>query len=294
MQLAAEEVTNEERYTFFKSLSRKWNKMMKWLHESGAKEITAEMLKEPVVVEFIDATSKVLNEAVDEGLKVTPLEQVSVDRLKESNFVFSGYKTFHEMNEAFPSMVDDKGQLKPFETFLRDVKKINENYNKYYLEAEYKFAVQSSLSAAQWNNFLPGDQYNLQYRTVGDERVRISHRGLDRITLPMTSKFWDWYYPPNGWGCRCDVVQVRAKKYPATDEKEAMEAGSQATSGKHQEMFRFNPGKEMATFPAYNPYSVKACANCDFKRTKNPKNEQCAACKVIIEMRDQRRKEKES
>lgn len=261
---------------------------MEWLHGQQPQEFKPEMLKEPSVVEFIDATTKILNDAVDEGLKVVPLDEVSVQRLKESNFVFSGYKTFHELNEAFPSLLNKDGNIKPFDMFLDDVQRINTDYNKYYLKAEYNFAVQSSLSAAQWKNFLPGDQFNLQYRTVGDERVRISHRMLDRITLPMTSKFWDWYFPPNGWGCRCDVVQVRAKKYPATNEQEAMNAGSQATSGKHQEMFRFNPGKQMATFPAYNPYSAKACADCNYKRTKNPKNEQCAACKVIQEMKEDR------
>ncbi len=266
---------------------------MEWLHSEQPTAFKPEMLKEPAVVEFIDATAKVYNDAVDDGLKVVPLDEVSVRRLQESNFVFSGYKTFHELNEAFPSLLDDKGNFKPFDTFLTDVQRINEDYNKYYLRAEYFFAQQSALMAARWKSFSTDERYNLQYRTVGDERVRISHRSLNRITLPLNSKFWDWYFPPNGWGCRCTVVQVRAKSNPATDEHEAMNAGSQATSGKHQEMFRFNPGKEMATFPAYNPYTIKPCINCDYKRTKNPKNEQCAACKVIIEMRDARRKETE-
>jgi len=282
--LSADNTADEEAYAFFKILSRKWSKMMEWLHGKQPQEFTPEMLKEPAVAEFIHATTKVLNDAVDEGLKVTPLDEVSVQRLQESNFVFSGYKTFHELNEAFPSLLDKDGNIKPFDRFLNDVQSINVNYNKYYLKAEYNFAVQSSLMAARWKSFNPDKRYNLQYRTVGDERVRISHRALDGITLPMISKFWDSYFPPNGWGCRCTVVQVRAKDYAISNEREAMNAGSQATSGKHQEMFRFNPGKRMATFPAYNPYSVKACAGCEYRRTKNPKNDQCAACKVIQEM----------
>lgn len=258
--------------------------MMEWLHGQQLQEFKPEMLKEPAVVEFIDATAHVLNDAVDEGLKVVPLDEISVSRLQESNFVFSGYKTFHELNEAFPSLLDKDGNIKPFDTFLRDVQSIHTNYNKYYLKAEYNFAKQSALMAARWKSFSSNPAFNLQYRTVGDERVRISHRPLNRITLPMTSKFWDWYFPPNGWGCRCTVVQVRAKDYVVSDEREAMNAGSQSTAGKHQEMFRFNPGKRMATFPAYNPYTVKACADCEYKRTKNPKNDQCAACKVIQEL----------
>lgn len=144
--------------------------------------------------------------------------------------------------------------------------------------------------AARWKDFeRDGDRYLLQYRTVGDKRVRRSHRLMQDITLPVTSKFWDWYFPPNGWNCRCTVVQVRKGKYPESNEQEAMNLGSQATAGKHQEMMRFNPGKQMACFPAYNPYTISRCKDCEYqpgklKLVKAPDNELCAACKVIREM----------
>lgn len=68
-----------------------------------------------------------------------------------------------------------------------------------------------------------------------------------------------------------------------------MLAGSQATAGKHQEMMRFNPGKQMACFPFYNPYTISRCKDCPdrpgtLKLAKMPDNELCAACKVIREM----------
>lgn len=290
MKLAEEE--EKQLYYWFSKLTKKWNKMMKFLH--GQEEMKPELLKAPEVLEFIDATTTVLNDAVDEGIRMVPPTDLEVKRLQESNFVFSGYKTFHELNEVFPSLLNEDGTRKPFKQFLNDVQTVHETYNKNYLRAEYNFATSSSLSAAQWTMYKENsERYYLQYSTAGDERVRRSHRTLDGITLPMESKFWDWYYPPNGWGCRCTVIQRRKTKFKPTDENEAMNKGSQATAGKHQEMFRFNPGKQMATFPAYNPYSVKACIGCDYKRTANPKNDQCAACKVIIDIRNQKRKESE-
>ena len=89
--------------------------------------------------------------------------------------------------------------------------------------------------------------------------------------------------------CRCTVVQVRRGKYPESDEREAMNLGSQATACKHQEMMRFNPGKQMACFPAYNPYTISRCKDCEYRPgklelAKVPDNELCAACKVIREM----------
>lgn len=41
------------------------------------------------------------------------------------------------------------------------------------------------------------------YRTMGDERVRASHRPWDLLVLPVDDPFWETHFPPNGWRCRC-------------------------------------------------------------------------------------------
>lgn len=263
--------------------------LMRWLHRQP--EFTPEMLKEEEVQRFVRRHAEVLDNAVDYSIRQRPLDDISVQRLKESNYVFSGFKTFHELNEAFPSLLDADGNRKPFERFLNDVQKVNENYNKWYLKAEYNFAMASADMAARWKDWCDDedrDRYLLQYRTVGDKRVRESHRLMHNITLPLTSKFWDEYFPPNGWNCRCTVTRVLRGDYPESDEAQAMLAGSQATAGKHQEMMRFNPGKQMACFPFYNPYTISKCKNCELqpmKLVKELDNELCAACKVIREMK---------
>ncbi|MCD7926653.1 MAG: phage head morphogenesis protein [Bacteroides sp.] len=265
--------------------------LMTWLYSRP--DFNPGMMKEPEVQEFVDKTAEVLNKAIDVSLKEVPMPDISVQRLKESNYVFSGIKTFHELNEAFLSLTDESGNIKPFEQFLNDVQKVNESYNRHYLKAVYNFAQSSARMAAKWQRFWNDEdreRYLLQYRTMGDKRVRDSHRLMHNITLPITSKFWDWYFPPNGWNCRCNVVQVRRGKYAESNKHEAMNLGSQATAGKHQEMFRFNPGKRMTTFPAYNAYTISKCQNCKENGTlklaaKIPDNELCAACRVVREMR---------
>lgn len=244
---------------------------------------------------FTDATASALNQAVEVGIGRNKPSALMIQRLKESNQVFSGFKTFHQMKETFPLLVDEDGNRKPFERFLKDVQAVNEKYNTHYLMAEYNFAVTSSEMAAKWEQFEEdGDRYDLQYRTAGDNRVRSSHRKLDGVTLPPSSSFWDEYFPPNGWRCRCTVVQVRKGKYDTSDERRAIEEGNQATAGKHQEMMRFNPGKRAACFPAYNPYTISKCTTCPNGNNGNqklaadiPGNELCAACKVIREMKKQ-------
>lgn len=262
--------------------------LMSWLYQQ--RNFTPEMLTAEEVQRFINAHTEYLNKAVETALADVPLDEISVQRLKESNYVFSGIKTFHELNEAFPSLIDSEGNLIPFNQFLNSVQTINKSYNGQYLKVEYEFAKSSAYMAARWKEFeKDGEDYWLQYRTAGDLRVRKTHQRLHGITLPITSKFWDKYFPPNGWNCRCTVVQVRKDKYPLSDETQAMNLGSQATAGKHQEMFMYNPGKAMTTFPAYNAYTISRCKECplsggDIKLAKVPDNELCRACEVVRRM----------
>ena len=270
-------------------LPREFDKMAETVYKNPEKD-AAVLLTDSDVRKFIERQKLIFDNAVDTALKEVPLDDISVQRLKESNYVFSGIKTFHELNEAFPSLLDEEGNRKPFNQFLNDVQKVYDAYNVQYLRTEYNFAQASALMAARWKKFeQDGDRYNLQYRTMYDKRVRRTHRMLHNITLPIESPFWDKYFPPNGWNCRCTVVQVRKEKYPVSDEQEAMNLGSQATAGKYQEMFMFNPGKRMTTFPAYNGYTLRKCNRCEVRPDKMklaaaiPDNEVCRACRLLQE-----------
>lgn len=273
-------------------LPREFDKMAETVYRNPDKEAT-DLLADSEVRKFIDRQKLVFDNAVDTALKEVPLDEVSVQRLKESNYVFSGIKTFHELKETFPSLLDEDGNRKPFERFLNDVQKVHKTYNVQYLRTEYNFAHASALMAARWKKFeQDGDRYLLQYRTMYDKRVRRTHRMMHNITLPITSPFWDKYFPPNGWNCRCTVVQVRKGKYPVSDETEAMNLGSQATAGKYQEMFMFNPGKRMTCFPAYNGYTIRKCNQCSKRPDKMqlaadiPDNELCKACRIVQGMKE--------
>lgn len=275
-----------EDYPDASGIESAFEKAMKWLH--GKRIFGAGMLGEKPVRRLIEETAVYLSKGIERGIVEEQPSEAMVSSLRESAGVFSGFKTFHEMKEAAGLLLDEKGGLKPFEQFSNDVQKINDVYNKHYLKTEYNFTVQSAQMAARWEDQQDdgGGRYLLQYRTAGDKKVRKTHQELEGITLPASDPFWDKYYPPNGFNCRCTVQKVRAAKYPATDGKEAMKAGDKATEGKYAEMFRFNPGKQRAAYPAYNSYTVKKCATCKkngLKLAKIPSNELCAACPIIRE-----------
>ncbi|MCI6642923.1 MAG: hypothetical protein MSH18_01795 [Bacteroidales bacterium] len=126
-----------------------------------------------------------------------------------------------------------------------------------------------------------GDRYLLQYRTVGDERVRQEHASLNRVTLPLSSSFWDEHFPPNGWNCRCSVVQVRKGKHPETDLNEANARAETSSAKDPKGMFRFNAGKEKKAIPDYNPYTIKDCKGCKVAKGNlawSPHRQLCRAC----------------
>lgn len=266
-----------------KELSSLFDGMMRTLYSLKGSEFRIEILAKPKVQEFIEAHAGVL----DSGFSQVEMSGAMRRRLTRSDYIFSGMKTFHELNEAFPSLLDENGNRKPFERFLNDVRKIDETYNSNYLRAEYNFVHSSAEMAAKWERFMEdGDRYNLQYRTAADGKVRPEHAALHNVTLPMSDPFWEEYYPPNGWNCRCTVVQVRKSKYPETPHDEAMALGEEALQRDAKGIFHFNAGKEQKTVPDYNPYTIRRCRDCDIAKGKLklafvPDNELCAACKLL-------------
>ncbi len=212
------------------------------------------MLGEQPAIDVINETFRVLNGSISSSIKKeVPKELITA--LTANTFIFSGFKTFHSLNEVGLSLMDDNGDVKDFDSFRKDVETINGKYNRNYLYAEYNHAVHASQSAVKWHDFeQDGDRYDLQYRTANDERVRAEHQLLHDTTLSPDDPFWTRYMPPNGWNCRCTVVQVRKGKYSRTDSQKAIDAGDMITSDPKKQIFRFNPGKELKIFPDKHPY----------------------------------------
>ncbi len=179
--------------------------------------------------------------------------------LRDNVYIFSGAKQYQQVREM-SSYLTDNGKIVPFNEFKKQVMPIYENYNVNYLNAEYNSSIAQSRSASQWMDIesQKGLFPYLQYQTAGDGRVRPEHASLNNIIKKVDDPFWDKYMPPNGWNCRCDVIQLDEGKPTNTTDLKVENV---------PDIFQFNPGKEKIVFSEKHPYFDVAPKDKAFAKT---------------------------
>jgi SPP1 gp7 family putative phage head morphogenesis protein len=171
--------------------------------------------------------------------------------LSDNIYIFSAAKTYQQTREISSLLVtkSETGLERTlFNDFRKQAKEIFLNYNENYLRAEYNSAIAQARTASQWQEITREADHlpMLTYHTVGDGRVRPTHQTLDNIARPVKDKFWDTYMPPNGWNCRCTVLQD--SDTPQTSLKD-FKAPTDVP-----DIFKFNAGKERIVYSKKHPY----------------------------------------
>lgn len=244
--------------------------------------MTPELLSERPIQRVIRKTADYFSGAISE--RVPPK---MADALRKDLYIFSGFKTYHELKESAERLLRPDGSLKSFSEFYSDTLKVRDKYNKAWLKAEYNYAVRTADAAARWAEIEKDKEHiDLLYETVGDSNVRPDHAALEGVCLPVDDPFWTIAYPPNGWNCRCRVLRVAKGSHPYSNSGEATEAFMESTSGK-SELFRYNPGKEQRIFSDKHPYyskrGIRHCAISGDKLAANlDKNEECEVLRNLI------------
>nr|WP_255491191.1 phage minor head protein [Dysgonomonas sp. 520] len=171
-----------------------------------------------------------------------------LEKLVENVFSFSAAKNYQQLQDITLTLVDEDGNLREFNDFRAAVEELGYKYNVDWLQTEYQTAVASATAAARWVEYEnEADIFPmLQYQTVGDSRVRASHQLLDGITRHVNDDFWETYYPPNGWNCRCEAIQL--------PESDAQATPTPLQLPPMQKMFKTNLSKTGLLFPKNHPY----------------------------------------
>ncbi len=195
-----------------------------------------------------------MTEAVFKGLGTPPdvdltLPDYKIERqLKENAYRFSSAKVFNYVNDTANALIDEKGMVRPFDDFKEIADGIGAQYNENWLKTEYETALNMADSAGKWRDIQQEKEIFplLKYQTSEDAAVRKDHVKLNGIIKPVDDDFWKTYYPPNGWNCRCDAIQISEGK--ETDLR------SNPPPKLDSKLFEGNAGKSGKIFTQKHPY----------------------------------------
>lgn len=202
--------------------------------------------------DLLQRTFKELNNAAASGYgadytNYNEANSKTVQQLQQNIYQFSAAKTYQQLKNFNTLLVDENGKERSFSSFKTLVLEQHKTYNVNYLQAEYQTAKAAAQMARKWQGFQRNRERfpYLKYKTVGDNHVRDEHARLQNFTAHIDNKIWDKIYPPNGWRCRCFIVQTN----------EASDEPTPDTSFIDPE-FSVNVGKTGVIFAPDHPYFV--------------------------------------
>lgn len=140
-------------------------------------------------------------------------------------------------------LFDDKGwnQLQGFR--LENI--FRTNIQTAYSVGRYRQMMDASESRPYW-----------RYSAINDSRTRASHSALHGRVVRADDSFWDTFYPPNGYRCRCTVTSLSERdlerkgyKVESIEPGQILEIPSGPQKGRAVPVmpdnnFRENPGKQ--------------------------------------------------
>lgn len=202
------------------------------------------------------------NIAADEGFSksVDPDDDFR-EAIRHNNAVFSAFKTHRLQNDMAARLLDENGDLKPFNQWKKDVQGIASHQCGAWLQTEYDTAVIRARQAADWKQFererdvLP----NLKWLPSTSVNPGEDHRPFWGTILPIGHPFWSQHRPGDRWNCKCDLTSTDEPPTPVP----SVAVPQQPSSDPHRGLDN-NPGKDAALFSDSHPYFPSDCNHCPF------------------------------
>lgn len=239
---------------------------MKSIHEGfdTEKEIEPNMYAELL---------RLMNEATIEGLSMSNFSiehnREFLHAIKHSNEVFSAFKT-HAMGRSMQAkLLDEKGRLKSYDRWAKEVRFISSHHVGAWLRTEYNTAVLRAHNAGDWREFMANKDImpNLRWVPTTSPDAEATHRSFweKKLTLPIEHPFWNKHHPGDRWNCKC---ALEATDEPASDENIIKDIPDIAP----QRGLENNPGKDGVIINDNHPYFPRNCSLCAFYKQRGVKD----------------------
>lgn len=190
-------------------------------------------------------------------------KDVNVIKPMQENLAhFSAAKTYQIIKKCEEGRVTTDKKLISFDSYLKKTNPILHDFLEPYQFAESNHSEEVGKATKKWtkDNKRKTVPY-LEYVTMKDNRVRPAHILLDGIIRKSTDPFWDTFYPPNGWMCRC-----RTNATPKGEETDLADFNEEDALYNVPPSFRYNFAKEQIVFPKDHPYFTVPNADKLFAR----------------------------
>lgn len=198
------------------------------------------------------------NRATDEGFISLAGDRDAdfINAIRHNNGVFSAFKVHRLQNDVAAQLLDGT-DLKPLETWLRDVEDIVDHQVRDWLETEYNTAVIRAHQAADWVQFerekdiLPNLKWNPSTSiTPGQDHIIFWNR-----IWSIDDPFWNEHRPGDRWGCKCPLSSTDE---PVTDNSDISGNTEEPSPG-----LGGNPAKTKKIFSDDHPYIANAYEGAD-------------------------------
>lgn len=119
----------------------------------------------------------------------------------EINRAIERGETFEDFRKSLNEKVKAKGWKGP---------------TAYQLDNIFRTNVQTAYSVGRYKQMTDPDVIQSRpywmYDAVDDRATRPTHRAMDGLVYPATHPFWNTWYPPNGFRCRCSVQSLSERE----------------------------------------------------------------------------------
>jgi hypothetical protein len=147
--------------------------------------------------------------------KMTELDLLEAARAEVQKALDDGlpFKTFQKNWRANPALADWWGKKAMTDPLTGEVVEAQLGSPR-RLRTIYDANLRSARAAGQWERIerTKAAFPYLEYTLGASERHRPLHVEKAGLILPVDSPFWDEWFPPNGWGCKCGVRPVTKRE----------------------------------------------------------------------------------
>ena len=183
-------------------LKRLWREKKTSRQELSKMVLAGTWLREGLYSKWSERLLKIDYDATD---------HVALAAMEYNLFHFSKTRELATIQQLNKLLINKKTlEIVSFTDFAKAAQPLLSNANKHWLRTEFNHAVAVGQNASAyhriWNEKDTVTKL-FQYQTIGDANVRPEHDLLDGKVFNIEDSEARRLIPPNGWGCRCEIVQ---------------------------------------------------------------------------------------